>query len=179
MNRGDKMHPMRVAYVIGTFSGHPLVLATMNHFLKWALRPETKKLYQDMHDKVEAWVISTNKVFEKEDIPLRVASYVTVWTMLFQSAGRYHWMLQYYLRDEGVNLSWVGTGRLNYSLDFTDKDLEQVKDKMVRACRRMKEDGWWHPIENPKKIKIALAKEMVGAFFKNMFAGKPQTTKDK
>jgi len=35
--------------------------------------------------------------------------------------------LQYLLRDEGVQLSWVGTGRLNFSLDFDDAALALLR----------------------------------------------------
>ena len=56
------------------------------------------------------------------------------------------------------------------SLDFTAKDLEGVKTKMMSACKKFKADGWWHPISNPKAVKIALVKEMGGAFFKNMLS---------
>jgi glutamate-1-semialdehyde 2,1-aminomutase len=31
--------------------------------------------------------------------------------MIYTTPGRYHWMYQYYLKDEGINLSWVGTVR--------------------------------------------------------------------
>jgi glutamate-1-semialdehyde 2,1-aminomutase len=72
-----------------------------------------------------------------------VTSYASVWTMLFQKPGRYHWMLQYYLRDEGINLSWVGTGRLNFSLDFTPKEFDETLAALLRSCRRMAADGWW------------------------------------
>ena len=41
-------------------------------------------------------------------------------------------MLQYYLRAEGLALSWVGTGRLIFSLNYTDADFEAV----VGAVRR-------------------------------------------
>ena len=43
--------------------------------------------------------------------PLRVVHLGTIWTVLFREPGRYNWLLQYYLRAQGVTLSWVGTGR--------------------------------------------------------------------
>merc|ERR1719456_1546539 len=41
MTRGDSRKAARVAYVIGTFAGHPFVMATMNEFLKWLQKPAT------------------------------------------------------------------------------------------------------------------------------------------
>ena len=110
MARCDPSRPLRLAYVIGTFSAHPLLLGSMNHFLKWVITKEAKDLYDQRDDEVRQFVVDTNAQLEKEDIPLKLASYCTVWTMLFQTPGRYHWILQYYLKDEGINLSWVGTG---------------------------------------------------------------------
>ena len=44
-------------------------------------------------------------------------------------------MLQYYLRAEGLALSWVGTGRLIFSLNYTDADFEAVADRFVAAAK--------------------------------------------
>eukprot|EP00667_Euglena_gracilis_P000616 EG_transcript_615 len=143
MARVDPKRPMRVAYVIGTFAAHPWIMASMNAFLRWLDSDEAKKAYTELHDYIAKWCIQTNDRLEKESLPLRVTSYASVWTMLFQKPGRYHWMLAYYLRDEGVNVSWVGTGRLNFSLDFTPADFEATTAALLRACRRMKADGWW------------------------------------
>ena len=52
-------------------------------------------------------------------------------------------MLQYYLRAEGLALSWVGTGRFIFSLNFTDADFAEVEQRFVAAAQKMKRDGWW------------------------------------
>ena len=44
-------------------------------------------------------------------------------------------MLQYYLRAHGLALSWVGTGRLIFSLDYTEADFAEVADRFVAAAR--------------------------------------------
>ena len=74
---------------------------------------------------------------------MRVDHLTTVWTVLFSQPGRYHWMYQYYLRAEGLALSWDGTGRCLFSLDFTDEHYEKVKAALLRAGEKMQEDGWW------------------------------------
>ena len=168
MNRCDPAKPLRVAYVIGTFSAHPLVLACMNKFLKWNEK-NGKRAHSDIRKRVKKFCLKINAAMEKEELPLRVTAYTSVWTMLFQKPGRYHWLLQYYLKDEGINLSWVGTGRLNFSLDFKQQDMDRVQVKMIRACKRMKEDGWWHDEPSTRSalsIKLSLAKEFLTAFIK-------------
>ena len=52
-------------------------------------------------------------------------------------------MLQYYLRAEGLVLSWVGTGRLIFSLNYSDADFAAVMDRFLAATRAMDRDGWW------------------------------------
>jgi glutamate-1-semialdehyde 2,1-aminomutase len=52
-------------------------------------------------------------------------------------------MFQYYLRAAGLALSWVGTGRLIFSLNYTDADFTAVADRFVSAAQAMQRDGWW------------------------------------
>ena len=72
-------------------------------------------------------------------------------------------MLQYYLRAEGLALSWVGTGRLIFSLNYTEADFEAVAERFVAAAKAMQRDGWWwsHPALTNKSIKRAILKEMI------------------
>ena len=67
-------------------------------------------------------------------------------------------MFQFYLRDQGLELSWVGSGRMIMSLNFTDEDFEEVICRFVRAAQRMADDGWWwqSPELTAKKIQRQL-----------------------
>src|SRR5437773_9021827 len=81
----------------------------------------------------------------------------------YSEPSRYNWMLQYYLRAEGLALSWVGTGRLIFSLNYTDADFTEVADRFVAATEKMKRDGWWwHDASlTNKNIKRQILKEML------------------
>merc|ERR1719421_701853 len=152
MTRADPKKAARVAYVIGTFAGHPAVMGSMNAFLKWHSRPETPKLYVSMHSKIDAFVAKANKAFKAAGYPLELANWFSVWSMMYTKPGRYHWMLQYYMRDAGVALSWVGTGRCLFALDWTEADYEELLKRMLTACAAMKAGGWWEPpVADPKK----------------------------
>ena len=92
----------------------------------------------------------------------------TVWTVLFKAPSRYNWLLQYYLRAEGVTLSWVGTGRCLSSMDFTGGGLSRLAVKAARRrAQSMKRDGWWlTAVEQPGREKIMrtrLIQEMLGS----------------
>jgi glutamate-1-semialdehyde 2,1-aminomutase len=76
-------------------------------------------------------------------------------------------MFQYYLRAEGLALSWVGTGRLIFSLNYTDADFAQVADRFVAAAKKMQQDGWWWrdaSLTN-KTIRRRILKEMMTRAF--------------
>ena len=61
----------------------------------------------------------------------------SIWTVCYTQPSRYNWMLQYYLRAEGLALSWVGTGRLIFSLNYTDAEFDAVADRFVAAAKAM------------------------------------------
>jgi len=166
MRRFDPEHPMRVAYVVGTFSAHPAVMGAMNEFLNWLGDPATPALYEEMNDRCAHWAQATNRLLVEAALPVRVVHLATVWTVLFVEPGRYNWLLQYYLRAEGVTLSWVGTGRCLATMDFTEKDYSALQTKLVDAAARMRSDGWWLGAEHPRREKIMrlrLIREMATA----------------
>ena len=143
MRRFDPDHPMRLAYVIGTFSAHPLVMGAMNEFLRWVTRLKRGSATMTRTSDVPSgrW----KSIPPLRRMPYRCASSIwpTVWTILFQQPGRYNWLLQYYLRAEGVTLSWVGTGRCLSNMAFTQQNYTELQVKTVTAASRMKQDGWW------------------------------------
>jgi len=77
-------------------------------------------------------------------------------------------LFQHYLRLEGLALSWVGTGRIIFSLNYTQEDFDQVSRSFVRAAENMKRDGWWwsSPTLTNKTIKRRILREMLMAKLK-------------
>ena len=167
MRRFDPTHPMRIAYVIGTFSAHPVVMGTMNEFLRWVVRPAAEQLYTQAETRCAEWVRSTNQKLVAQALPLRIVHLSTVWTILFKEPSRYNWLLQYYLRAEGLTLSWVGTGRCLSSMDFSTEDYQELEVKLVAAAQAMKADAWWLTAEQQpgrdKLMRSRLIREMVGS----------------
>ena len=97
------------------------------------------------------------------DLPVRVSNLSSIWMVHYTEPSRYNWMLQYYLRAEGLALSWIGTGRLIFSLNFGDADLAAVAERFVAAAGKMKADGcWWRDAAlTNKAIRRQILKEML------------------
>jgi glutamate-1-semialdehyde 2,1-aminomutase len=143
MRRFDPRRPMRIAYVVGTFSGHPHVMGAMNEFLRWVVTPQAAQAYAEADTRCGRWAEAVNRELAGAELPLQVVRLGTIWTVLFQEPGRYNWLLQYYLRAEGLSMTWVGTGRCISSLDFTEEHYQQLRVKLLAAAHAMKRDGWW------------------------------------
>ena len=76
-------------------------------------------------------------------------------------------MFQFYLRAEGLELSWVGSGRFIMSLNYSDDDFAEVKQRFLRAAQAMKADGWWWQSAglSNQSIKRQMLKDMFQARF--------------
>jgi glutamate-1-semialdehyde 2,1-aminomutase len=168
MRRFRDERPADVCFARGTFNSHPYVMSAMDEFLSRLASPNFRSVYNGIDDLWNARCRQLNGMMEKADLPVRFANLSSIWTVSYTTPSRYNWMLQYYLRTEGLALSWVGTGRLIFSLNYTDADFTEVASRFVAAASKMKQDGWWWhdgKLTN-KDIKRQILKEMLGSVFK-------------
>ena len=72
-------------------------------------------------------------------------------------------MFQYYLKAAGLALSWVGTGRLVFSLNFSEADFEAVAERFLAAAEAMRADGWFETgaLATDRAIKRRILREML------------------
>jgi glutamate-1-semialdehyde 2,1-aminomutase len=141
MKRFREERPADLCFARGTFNAHPYVMGAMSAFLERIEQPD---------------------VLSQAQTPLRVVHMSTVCTVLYTQPGRYHWMLQYYLRAHGLALSWVGSGRLIFSLNYSEAEFDEVARRFVAAARQMLADGWWHaaPGLTRRSIRLGIMREM-------------------
>ncbi|TSE35042.1 aminotransferase class III-fold pyridoxal phosphate-dependent enzyme [Tepidimonas charontis] len=143
MQRFRPERPADLCLARGTFNAHPYVMATMNAFLRRLDEPAVAAAYEGLDERWQRWEHEFNAALQAGGFPVRVSALSSVWTLNYLQPSRYHWMLQYYLREAGLALSWVGTGRFIFSLAYRDEDLVEVRTRLLEACARMAADGWW------------------------------------
>jgi glutamate-1-semialdehyde 2,1-aminomutase len=164
MKRYRDDRPADICLARGTFNSHPYVMAAMNEFLRALKTPQIHALYRDLDDVWNARTQMLNARLAAADLPLRIINLSSIWTVCYTRPSRYNWMLQYYMRAEGLLLSWIGTGRLIFSLNYSETDFAAVADRFVAAASAMERDGWWwrNPTLTDRTIKRTVLKEIIG-----------------
>src|ERR1700754_569511 len=142
MRRFRDDRPADICFARGTFNSHPYVIAGVGEFLTGIASPKARTVYRDLDRVWNERAERLNRRLQAEGLPVKVANMSSIWTVCYSRPARYNWMLQYYLRAEGLSLSWVGTGRLIFSLNYSDDDFAAVADRFVAAASAMNRDGW-------------------------------------
>jgi glutamate-1-semialdehyde 2,1-aminomutase len=166
--------PLDICFARGTFNSHPYVMAAMDEFLTRLDTPDILNLYRNLDDVWNGRAQWLNRRLEESGLPVRVANLSSIWTILYTQPSRYNWMLQYYMRAEGLALSWVGSGRLIFSLNYTQSDFNVVAERFVAAAQAMQRDGWWWRDEKTsnKSIRRRILREMIAHRFSLAGAGR-------
>lgn len=167
MRRYDPAKPSRICFARGTFNSHPYVLGAMNAFLRFIEDPDTQPDYPALDELWKARQSELNARLEAEGIPVRVGGLSSVWTVAYTTPSRYNWMFQFYLREQRLMLSWVGTGRLIFPHVCSEEDFAAICEKFVAGARQMAAEGWWWQGEKltNKAIMRAVFREILAARF--------------
>jgi glutamate-1-semialdehyde 2,1-aminomutase len=167
MRRFREDRPADICFARGTFNSHPYVMGAMQVFLERVETPAIRGLYEGLEELWNGRAKALNARLEEEGLPVRVANLSSIWTVCYARPSRYNWMFQYYLRAEGLALSWVGTGRLIFSLNYSEADFAAVCERLVAAANAMERDGWWwsDPALSNRAIKRGILREMIAQRF--------------
>jgi len=162
MKRFREDRPADICFARGTFNAHPYVMGAMYEFLQRLDTEPVRELYRNLDTLWSARADRLNQRLREAKLPVQVATFSTIWTVTYTRPSRYNWMLQYYLRAEGLALSWVGTGRLIFSLDYTEADFAAVCERFIAAAQAMERDGFWSgPELTDRAIRRRILKEML------------------
>ena len=165
MKRFRDERPADICFARGTFNAHPYVMGAMQVFLERLHSAPVRVMYEGADERWDARAARLNERLRLEGLPLAVAALGTVWTVDHLLPSRYNWMLQFHLREQGLALSWVGSGRLIFSLNYGEAEFEAVCDRFLAAARAMRDDGWWWvaPSQSQRSIGRGLLLEMLRA----------------
>lgn len=165
MKRYRDESPGDICFARGTFNSHPYVMGAMNIFLKSLESSSIQAMYADLEAIWNRRALALNRRLKEAGVPVQLANLSSIWTVLYTQPACYNWLFQYYLRLEGLALSWVGTGRIVFSLNYTQEDFDRVCDSFVRAAQNMQRDGWWwsDAALTNKSIKRRILREMLRA----------------
>jgi glutamate-1-semialdehyde 2,1-aminomutase len=167
MKRYREERPADICFARGTFNAHPYVMGAMQVFLERLHSAPVRAMYNDLDTTWDRRAAQMNTALRDAGLPVQVANLSTVWTVFYTQPSRYNWMLQFYLRAQGLALSWVGTGRMVFSLNYTQADFDAVVQRFVAAGQAMRADGWWwHDASvTNQSIRRGLLREMLGHRF--------------
>jgi len=168
MKRYKDEQPANISFARGTFNSHPMVLACMNRFLKKIEQPEFQINYKQAEDIWDKRFTRLNGSLKQQELPIRIENLMSICTVIYQQPSRYNWMFQFYLRQEKLLLSWVGSGRFIFSHNFTEQDFTEVSQAIIHAATKMKQAGWWW--QNEKLTNQAIGKQMLKAMLKSKLA---------
>ena len=160
MRRFREERPADICFARGTFNSHPHVMGAMQVFLERLETEEIQARYRGMDERWDGRAARLNERLRAAQVPVQVANLTSVWTVFYTAPSHYNWMFQFYLRAEGLALSWIGTGRLIFSLNYTEADFEAVAVRFVQAAQAMQADGWWEcPGLTNRAIRRGMLKE--------------------
>jgi glutamate-1-semialdehyde 2,1-aminomutase len=154
--------PADICFARGTFNSHPYVMGAMNAFLHFLVSPQAAAMYQDLDATWDARAAYLNQRLAQAGVPVQVANMSSIWSVLYTQSACYNWLFQYYLRLQGLALSWVGTGRIIFSLNYSQADFEEVTERFVVAALAMQQDGWWYDAGHSNRdIKRRILRELI------------------
>ncbi len=145
-NFGDKSWPQKeVTFIAGTFANHPITISSLHAVLEH-MKAHGSSLHDRLNDKVKNFADTLNIFFKKENIPIRIKHFGSLFR--FESFGRYDLALMpiemdlffYILMYKGI---YTWERRVNFfSTVHTDDDFEFIIRSVKDTIRELRAGGF-------------------------------------
>ncbi|MPR35960.1 polyketide synthase [Salmonirosea aquatica] len=138
---GDRSFPeVGVTYFAGTFVRHPLALAAARASLNY-LKQQGPQLQRSLTAKAERLTDSLNTEFRRQQLPLFVAQFGSLWKIKFHQEIAYSELLFTLMREKGIHI-WDGFPCF-ITEAITDEEIDQVIALFRESLKQMIEAGFF------------------------------------
>jgi len=161
LNTYDKKYILKLNKTVGTLSAWHGGIVASNVFLEATMKGSFLKIgvrdqLENMILKFDRFTNSLNARFISENLPVRMRNFSNTFSINFLSKSLYNSRYPQYLMAEGMFLGNYSTGKFNLNADASEKDLEELADKFVKAAIKMRQHGYFEPCSSSAKIKLML-----------------------
>lgn len=137
---GDSSYPQaQQTFFAGTFCKHPFAMAAASAVLKHMLS-EGPALHQRLNERTARLVQALNEHFEREELPLRLVNFGSIFRFTWPRELRMMDLLSAYLIERGIYV-WEGGTRF-LSTAHSDDDIEYFIDAVKTSVAEMQEGGF-------------------------------------
>ncbi|GHB61498.1 polyketide synthase [Persicitalea jodogahamensis] len=138
---GDRSFPeVGVTYFAGTFVRHPLALASARASLRH-LKQQGPQLQRSLTAKAERLADALNTEFRRQQLPLFVAQFGSLWKIKFHQEIAYSELLFTLMREKGIHI-WDGFPCF-ITEAMTDEEIERVIQLFCESLAQMIEAGFF------------------------------------
>lgn len=129
-----------MTFFAGTFVRHPLAMTAAYQILS-RLKAEGPQLQEDLNGRTERLANEVNEFFMKEQIPIRVARFASLFRFIFPPDLEYSDMLYFHLLDRGIFTRGWGDNCF-LSTEHSDADICRIIDAVKDSCLELRRAGF-------------------------------------
>jgi len=162
MRKFDPEHPLLFLPNRGTFAAHPLVMLSMNQFLKHINR----EMYVGNDERWNLRILELNKKISKYNLSFNNMG--SILSINHNNLSIYNWILQLYFKKNKLYLGPYGSSRLIFKVFMNCMEWESIEKVIVSSIEEMDADGWLYSrFKTKKEIYFFYIKILIKETIKN------------